>query len=158
MPGLVGIITKQRPEVAGEKLQRMIASMLHEKFYVHGSWQCKELGVYVGWVARDGSFAAHMPVRNEDKKLALFFAGEEYAAGEFSAQLKARGHCLDEENPAAALVHFAEEQSDFPAQLNGRFHGLLADERKRCVQLFVDRFGMQRLYVHESAEGFYFAA
>ena len=158
MPGLVGIITKQPRAAACEQLERMIGSMLHETFYVHGRWLCEELGVYVGWVARAGSFASQMPVQNEARNLTLLFAGEELSSAEHGAGLRAQGHAFDAGNPASALVHLAEEQKDFPRQLNGRFHGLLADERASSVLLFVDRFGMERLYVHESADAFYFAA
>jgi asparagine synthase (glutamine-hydrolysing) len=42
--------------------------------------------------------------------------------------------------------------------LNGRFHGLLADRSRAAAILFNDRYGMQRLYYHESKDAFYFAA
>src|SRR5207245_2473716 len=42
--------------------------------------------------------------------------------------------------------------------LNGRFHGLLLDRARRTATIFNDRYGLQRLYVHESKDAFYFAA
>jgi asparagine synthase (glutamine-hydrolysing) len=42
--------------------------------------------------------------------------------------------------------------------LNGRFHGLVADRRRGAATVFNDRFGLQRLYYHESKDGFYFSA
>src|SRR5580658_135424 len=46
----------------------------------------------------------------------------------------------------------------FPANLNGRFQGLLTDRTRGTTTLFVDRYGMQRVYYHESRGAFYFAA
>ena len=46
----------------------------------------------------------------------------------------------------------------FPKDLNGRFHGLLADRKNGKVMLFNDRFGLQRIYYHEAKDAFYFAA
>ena len=56
------------------------------------------------------------------------------------------------------LVHLYEEDPSFPAGLNGRFHGLLTDRNRRTAVLFNDRYGMHRIYYHESKDAFYFAA
>src|SRR5208282_1514358 len=37
-------------------------------------------------------------------------------------------------------------------------HGLLTDRQRRTATLFNDRYGMHRIYYHESKEAFYFAA
>jgi asparagine synthase (glutamine-hydrolysing) len=42
--------------------------------------------------------------------------------------------------------------------LNGRFHGLLTDRTRGTAILFNDRYGMHRVYYHESKDAFYFAA
>src|SRR5262249_49473629 len=64
----------------------------------------------------------------------------------------------DPDASAAYLVHVYEEDTTFPAGLNGMFHGLVADRRRGLVTLFNDRFGMHRLYVHEAPDALYFAA
>ena len=51
-----------------------------------------------------------------------------------------------------------DDDRAFPASLNGRFQGLLADRARGCALLFNDRYGMHRMYYHESADAFYFAA
>jgi len=56
------------------------------------------------------------------------------------------------------LVHLSEEDSSFPAGLNGLFHGLLTDRRRGTAMLFNDRYGMHRVYYHESKDAVYFAA
>ncbi len=157
MPGIVGLITKMPRQVAEQQLQRMVAALCHESFYVSGSWIDESLGVYIGWVARKGSFADGMPLRNERGDLVLVFAGEEYPEPGAAQSLKARGHQLDLDGPSY-LVHVAEEDLEFPRTLNGRFQGVLSNLVNRTVSLFNDRYGLQRLYVHNSRDAFYFAA
>ena len=65
MPGIVGLITKQRG-LGEAELRRMISAMRHEEFYVEGTWIDERLGVYLGWVERRQSFADCMPLRGED--------------------------------------------------------------------------------------------
>jgi len=42
--------------------------------------------------------------------------------------------------------------------LNGQFYGLLINLKEHAAMLFNDRFGMHRLYYHESPDAFYFAS
>ena len=42
--------------------------------------------------------------------------------------------------------------------MNGLFSGLLVDQRRKKVFLFNDRYGMERIYWHETVEAFYFAS
>ena len=157
MPGIVGLITKRPPEWAEQQLARMIKPLLHESFYVHGSWKDDAMGVYVGWVARKGSFAEEMPIRNELDDVALIFSGEDYPEPGIARRLKERGHGCEEDGPSY-LVHLYEEDPDFFRYLNGRFQGLVADRGRGEVTLFNDRFGLQRVYYHEAPDGFYFSA
>lgn len=142
---------------AEAQLRQMVSAMIHEPFYTSGTWSDERLGLYVGWVARAGSFADGMPLENEDGELALFFAGEEYPDPSVKEGLRERGHVLSDQS-ASYLVHVAEEDQSFPKSLNGRFHGLLVNQRTGQSTLFNDRFGMHRLYYHQSPEAFYFGA
>jgi asparagine synthase (glutamine-hydrolysing) len=157
MPGIVGLITKQPQAAAEQQLLAMVKCLRHEPFYNCGTWSDPEQGVYVGWVARRGSFADDMPVRNEDGEITLFFSGEEFPEPGLKQELRQHGHQFSGED-ASYLVHRYEEEAEFPKGLNGRFHGLVADRRQGTVTLFNDRFGLQRLYYHGSKDGFYFAA
>ena len=157
MPGIVGLITKLPKEVAEQQLRQMLQSMCHESFYASGTWSDSAQGVYVGWVARQGSFADAMPVHNERGDVTLVFSGEEFPEPEVIPDLGRRGHTFSPKGPAY-LVHRYEDEPDFPKQLNGRFHGLTADQIKGTVTLFNDRYGLQRLYYYESKDAFYFAA
>ena len=157
MPGIIGLITKLPPIVAEQQLYAMMKSLQHESFYDSGTWSDPERGIYVGWVARRDSFADNMPVRNEDGKVALFFSGEEFPEPALKKSLRQNGHFFSEED-ASYLVHRYEAEPDFPRGLNGRFHGFVVDHRQGSAMLFNDRFGMQRMYYHESEDAFYFAA
>lgn len=157
MPGIVGLISRMPPARAKLELSRMTEALRHEAFYTTGVWADESLGVYVGWIARQGSFSDGMPLRSEKGNVVLTFSGEEFPDPETAKQLKQLGHDVKTEGPSY-IVHMYEEDSSFPACLNGRFHGLLADRARGIAMLFNDRFGMHRIYYHESKDGFYFAA
>ena len=157
MPGIVGIITQVPRERAEAQLKRMVESMRHESFYKTGTWIDESLGVYVGWVEREDSFADGMPLRNESGERFLFFSGDEFPEPGTARRLGERGHALNPED-YSYLVHLSEEDSAFPAGLNGQFHGLLVNRKSGTVTLFNDRYGLHRIYYHEAKEAFYFAA
>jgi asparagine synthase (glutamine-hydrolysing) len=135
----------------------MVDAMRHEPSYTTGSWADKSLGVYVGWVARGGSFSDGMPLLNERKDRVLVFSGEDFPEPGTVLQLKQHGHVIDGDGPAY-LVHASEDDPTFPKKLNGRFHGLLVNRATETATLFNDRYGMHRVYYYDSREAFYFAA
>ncbi len=157
MPGIVGLVTRMPRELAEPELLRMVAALCHEPFYSTGTWVDESRGVYVGWIVRKDSFSDGMPLRNEEGDVVLVFSGEEFPEPGTAHRLKERGHWLDMAGPSY-LVHLYEEDRSFPAGLNGRFHGLLTDGTRGTTTLFNDRYGMHRIYYHESKEAFYFAA
>ena len=157
MPGIVGIITNRPRASAESELCRMLQLLRHESFYTAGTWSDPAQGVYVGWVAREGSFAAVMPQKNERDDVTLVFSGEEFPEPDTIQTLRAAGHTVETNGPNY-LVHRYEEEADFPKQLNGRFQGLVADRSRATVKLFNDRYGLQRIYYYEANDGFYFAA
>jgi asparagine synthase (glutamine-hydrolysing) len=157
LPGIVGLVTKLARADAEQQLLAMVKCLRHEQFYNCGTWSDEEQGVYVGWVARRGSFADGMPVRNEDGEVNLFFSGEEFPQPDLKTALRQRGHQFSNEE-SAYLVHRYEDEPNFPKELNGRFHGLVADRRQGTLTLFNDRYGLQRLYYHQSKDAFYFSA
>ena len=148
MPGIVALITKMPRERAVEQLVRMVETIRHESFYTTGVWIDEPSGVYVGWTARRNCFSDGMPLRNERGDVVLAFSGEEFPETGTAQRLKEKGHELNVDG-SSYLVHLYEEDPSFPAGLNGRFHGLLADRNRGTAMLFNDRYGMHRIYYHE---------
>ena len=78
MPGIVGLITKMGRHDAEAQLRIMLQALQHEPFYVSGTCIDESLHLYLGWVARKGSFADRMPLHNEQGNVTLAFSGEEF--------------------------------------------------------------------------------
>jgi asparagine synthase (glutamine-hydrolysing) len=157
MPGIVGLISKMPAEAASAQLRQMLATQCHEPFYSSGTWTDQCHGVYLGWTAIENSFSDGMPLANERGDVRLAFSGEDYPEPGTIERLKRRGHSLNTDD-CSYLVHQYEDDPQFPANLNGLFHGLLVDHARGTTILFNDRYGMHRIYYHESKNAFYFAA
>jgi asparagine synthase (glutamine-hydrolysing) len=157
MPGIFGLITKMPCGWAQDQLRLMTQTLLHEPFYINGAWTDSSSGIYVGWTARAGSADAKMPLCNERGDVTLICSGEEFPDNDVRPRLKANGHTVAL-GALSHLVHMYEEDPLFFRELNGRFQGILNDRTAGITTLFNDRFGLQRIYYHESKEAFYFAA
>lgn len=136
----------------------MVDSMRHERFYSSGQLLEPRLELAVGWVCHQGSYSDCMPAWNEAHDVCLIFWGEHFGDPSEVQTLKAAGHsCSD--SGATNLVHLYEEHgSRFFEQLNGTFCGLVIDLREKKIVLFNDRYGLARLYYHESSSGFFFSS
>jgi len=157
MPGIAGIISHKSVEECQRLVRAMVLSMEHEPFYTSGAYAAPELGVYVGWVAHENSFTAGQVFFNEQRDIALVLSGECLADREVRSALKRKGHGLEDANNW--LVHLYEEQGERCFEkLNGLFSGLLMDKRQCKAFLFNDRYGMERIYWHESDDAIYFAS
>src|SRR5690349_905138 len=157
MPGIVGLITRMPREWAEPQLARMVETLCQASSRRKGTWIDESLGVYVGWTARESSCSAGMPLRNERGDVILAFSGEDYPEPGTVSRLREHGHDVHCDG-LSHLVHLYEEDATFPLVLNGRFHGLLSDQNRGAATLFNDRYGIHRLYYHESNDAFYFAA
>jgi asparagine synthase (glutamine-hydrolysing) len=139
-------------------LDVMIGSMLHEGFYTRGAYCDERLGLALGWVSHTQSFSDCLPVWNETKDIGLIFSGEDFPEKQDLDDLRAKGHQFAADD-ASSLVHLYEEKgSRFLEELNGWFSGVLIDLREGKSILFNDRYGLERLYVHEAPDAFYFAS
>jgi len=118
----------------------------------------ERLGLWSGWVSREGSAPHSQSLWNEQHDILLLFSGEDYRDQAEVDQLRTRGHEFDPEG-AGYLVHLYEEMGlNFLEKLNGTFRGLLVDLREQKAVLFNDRYGINRLYFHENERGFYFSS
>jgi asparagine synthase (glutamine-hydrolysing) len=158
MPGIVGLITKMPRVWAEPQLLRMVEAIRHESCYVSGTRVDESVGVYVGWMARKNSFSDGMPLANEREDAVLIFSGEEYPEPETARRAEAAQGKVQTTCGPSYLVNLYQEDPKFPKGLNGIFHGLAADRPRGIATLFNDRYGLHRIYYHESKEAFYFAA
>jgi asparagine synthase (glutamine-hydrolysing) len=158
MPGIIGIISHRPPEECRGLAKAMVGSMKHEPFYNSGTYSVPEMGIYAGWVIHENSFGAGQPCFNEQRDIALLFSGEFFADPEMRIDLTRKGHEL-EEAVSAWIAHLYEEQGDrFFEKLNGLFSGLLIDKRQSKAFLFNDRYGLERIYWHDTKDATYFAS
>jgi asparagine synthase (glutamine-hydrolysing) len=136
----------------------MVKFLMHEPFYTNGTFVNAEIGLSVGWVNQKRSFADCLPIWNEEKNICLLFSGEDFADQSDIKTLRQRRHQFGSED-ASYLVHLYEEIGcEFLEKLNGWFSGVLLDLREQKFVLFNDRYGVNRIYYHEDASGFYFAS
>jgi len=132
--------------------------MEHERFYRSGSYFAPEMGMYAGWVAHENSFAAGQVFFNEQQDIALIFSGECFGDVGIQDDLKHKGHRFGHSN-GDWLVHLYEEEGDgFFERINGLFSGLLVDKRVQNAFLFNDRYGVERVYWHETEDAIFFAS
>ena len=71
---------------------------------------------------------------NEDESVWVVFNGEIYNYQELRSDLIRRGHRFATNSDTETLVHLYEEEPGFLADLNGRFHGLLAQPTAASVE------------------------
>jgi asparagine synthase (glutamine-hydrolysing) len=136
----------------------MVKCLIHEPFYRHGAYINEELGVWSGWACHEGTFGDCLPIWNEKKDICLLFSGEDFADQSDIDELRKRGHEFGLDD-ASYLVHLYEEMgSEFLEKLNGWFSGVLLDLHEQRFILFNDRYGVNRLYYHQDARGFYFSS
>ena len=158
MPGIVGIIS-QRPSAQYDALVKSMAKcLIHEPFYTEGIYINQEVGLWSGWACHKDAFGDCLPIWNEKRDICLLFSGEDFTDQADIDALRTRGHEFGSDD-ASYLVHLYEEMGcAFLEKLNGWFSGVLLDLRAQKIALFNDRYGVNRLYYHEDASGFYFAS
>ncbi len=155
MPGLFGIISRKQPETCEQQVRTMLASMRYEPFYNSGIHKDQEMSLYAGWTCHPQSFCDCLPVTNRAKDVVLFLTGEIFENQDQFTGGKGEGSLSD----ARGIVGLYEKWGEkFFERLNGWFSGLLLDTRRGRAFLFNDRYGMDRVFVHEGVDGFYFSS
>ena len=140
MPGITGIISADPSRACEYSVRSMVAVMQHEPFYRSGSIHHAGAGVAAGWAVHPHAFADSNPIWNEARDVCLVFSGETFS-----------------DSGADLLTEYARNGPAFIDNLNGTFCGLLIDLRRHRSMLFNDRYGLGRVYLHESADTVYFA-
>ncbi len=158
MPGLLGVIGLGAWDTAKAVVDSMTNAMRHEPFYKSSAYMAESQRVCVGWVAHPGSLLASMPAWNRTRDVCLILAGDEVSDLPESGTFDTSGPGLAERRAEHLLALYDRDDLAFLDRLNGWFCGLLVDFRKGSTVLFNDRYGFQRLYVHERDGGLYFAS
>ena len=157
MPGIVGIIGEGVSQHT-TSIKQMVACMRHEPSYTSGTFVHEDLQVALGWTCHPNSFTDCLPIWNESRDVCLIWSGENFADPSDTEHLRSRGHVFSQDR-AEYLVHLYEEHgAKFLHRLNGWFSGALLDFRELRTIIFNDRYGLGRLYVHETAEATYFSS
>lgn len=158
MPGIAGVISDRPADQCRRLLKAMIDCMRYEPFYISGTYFVPEIGVYGGWVAHEGSFAARQSAYGERNGVDLLFSGECFSpfhtsSPPVSSENQGGNHDADD------LLHLYDKKGEsFVAQLNGLFSGLLIDRGRKRTFLFNDRYGIERIYYYEKDGTTYFAS
>lgn len=148
MPGLVGFIRFDNAKVSESELLEISTLLKHEDHYQHGAITNDHLQVGVGWANHKGSYSDCLPIWNAEKNIALIFTGEHFENNRNNAR----------ERRATELVELYEKLGEkFFRHLNGNFCGVLLDLRRSKVFLFNDRYGLKRIYFHQTPNAYYFA-
>ena len=142
MPGITGIFGLDAPEENASLLYRMIGPMKHEDFYSFDRYANCDLGVFSALVTSKGSHPSNL-VWNEPRTIGCLISGDAFGSSGAQADLID----LYEEFGLRALE-----------RLNGWFSGVLIDLQRRMSILFNDRYGLNRVYVHEQDGRLFFSS
>ena len=158
MPGIVGIIGVDQNGENSAVLEEMILCQLHEPSYTSGSYVNERLGLWIGWIGHEHALSTRNPIWNEAKDVCLIFSGEDFVDEAQISHLQKTGRKLGSGN-ANYIVHLYEEFGlEFIGRLNGWFNGVLIDLKIESAVLFNDRYGLNRIYYHESAGKLFFSS
>jgi asparagine synthase (glutamine-hydrolysing) len=151
MSGIAGVIGHGSPDESGF-LRRMLEAMKRESSDVVTTCDEPSVSATCGAVnPRSPELVA--PIWNEGKNVACLVFGNAFAnaADPF-------GHCGGD-NDDTGLVHLYEKEGlRGLCRLNGWFSGILIDLRNHQTVLFNDRYGLNRIYVHEQDGRLFFSS
>ena len=159
MPGIFAIFSRSKPpRECQSDAHAMLASMMHEPFYVSGTFSMPDLGVHCGWVAQESTFAASVSGFHEETGVALIFAGECFSDDPHAAEIPNKNAPATPRSGNWIVRLYLEQGERCIESLNGLFSGLLIDRNRRCAFIFNDRYGIERVYYHETKAATYFAS
>lgn len=139
MPGIAGIVGGGVSGQAQTELRVMLAALSGSDTGAQGEIAFAQADLVAGWVAHRGSYAERENTAGGTRGTRLLMAGE-FLGG--------------------ASVHesYDLDRDACFSRLNGLFSGLILDPDRGVACLFNDRYGIERLYWHESGDRIYFAS
>lgn len=103
--------------------------------------------------------AGKQPMTNEDSTLWITYNGEIYNYIELREQLEQFGHKFHSHSDTEVIIHGYEEWgNEVVNHLKGMFAFGIWDEKRKCLFLARDRFGIKPLYYYYQNENFVFAS
>lgn len=152
MPGIAGLVSRAPAAACRRRLEAMLAALRYDPRYVSGTVEAPELGIYAGWVAIPGATAVAESSAATGQVTDLILAGECFDDAGSTATADVDGVRV---GPAGS---YRGDLDGWLRTLNGQFSGLLIDRVRGRACLFNDRYGAERLYVHEDGEALHFAS
>ncbi|MBV8097989.1 MAG: asparagine synthase (glutamine-hydrolyzing) [Verrucomicrobia bacterium] len=160
MCGIAGIIDLAGGRTLGDDvIHRMTQAIIHRGPDEEGYFQRPGLALGSRRLSIVGLADGQQPVTNEDRTVFVVFNGEFFDFPERRAELKSRGHRLVTHCDTEIIPHYWEDdQERMFEHLRGQFAFALWDDRRRCLVLGRDRFGIAPLYWTKQGDWLLFAS
>lgn len=160
MCGIAGVVSRGRPARDPETaLSRMLSQLGHRGPDGSGRYRDPDVTMGATRLAIIDLAGSNQPLYSEDRSVALIVNGEIYNYVELRQGLLDSGHSFVSAGDSEVIVHLYEEHGlDFVDHLRGMFALALWDRRRRRLVLARDRMGEKPLYLHQGADGLYFAS
>jgi asparagine synthase (glutamine-hydrolysing) len=148
MCGICGIYDRTEPLAQpNERLGRMVSALWHRGPDARGEHVTERVALGATRLAIIDLIGGDQPIYSEDGSVCAVYNGEIYNYRELRGELEARGHDFASRTDSEVLVHLYEEEGiHFVRRLNGMFAFALWDERRQCLHLARDRFGIKPLH------------
>lgn len=147
MPGIAGILGRVPEETPSSEIRRIAKCMVHEPWHEVGTYHQERVNLRLAWVLDQLATVCAPPVWNEEKDTALFLIGECFFDGADEAS-----------SPKRLLELYAKDGKLRLEDVDGAFAGVLVDLESNKVVLFNDRYGLHRLYYHQTPHAIFFAS
>lgn len=145
--------------LGGDVIRRMTRAIIHRGPDEEGYFQRPGLALGSRRLSIVGLADGQQPVTNEDRTVHVVFNGEFFDFQERRAELQAKGHRLVTHCDTEIIPHFWEEaQEKMFKSFQGQFAFALWDDRRRCLVLGRDRFGISPLYWTRQGDWLFFAS
>jgi asparagine synthase (glutamine-hydrolysing) len=160
MCGIAGIVDLAGGRtVDDDVIRRMTQAIIHRGPDEDGYFQRPGLALGSRRLSIVGLADGQQPVANEDRTVFVVFNGEFFDYPERQAELRSRGHRLITHCDTEIIPHFWEDfQEGMFEHLRGQFAFALWDDRRRCLVLARDRFGICPLYWTRQGDWLLFAS
>jgi asparagine synthase (glutamine-hydrolysing) len=159
MPGLIIVIQKNNKISFDQQcLKKAAAAICHESFYKIHYKEFDEIGLSSANVALDHEGSPSEGFRDEANGFFCMFSGELFS-NELNTSLRSIGCNIQNTGNYSEVILKAYQNfgDSFFEKLNGYFHFIIVDQKKRKIIVSNDRFGIQRLFAFENDEYLIFA-